>query len=399
AADRVQERDAVVGEKLCAFAEKNVVEADADMLEHADRHDAVEAAVDVAIILKPEAGIARQAALERPVLGALILLLRQRDAGHLGVGNFREIERQTAPAATDVEHLGAGRDAQLRRQMALLGQLRVVERLVARFEIGAAILLVAVEEEPVQPAVEVVVMGDVVAGAGSWIELLQATEQIAHEPRQQGPDWRNKPFLPEQERQHVDDRAAFDDKSAVHIGFAEFHLGIEQHAALRLRRREAHGNRRAAAVAESVRPALCRRDRKRSTADEPSQEHWQQPIHGRLHARLRSPPAQHATIDALRQARGRSRAVQSIIVPEAPLFLAVIKTKSSLTSNAAIMFSLPENASPFPHRRGVGLTIMAPPTNRKEAGVFRGVAPAIGLFVGLLPAMALAQTNIDQGKS
>lgn len=31
--------------------------------------------------------------------------------------------------------------------------------------------------------------------------------------------------------------------------------------------------------------------------------------------------------------------------------------------------------------------------------MFRGIAPAIGLFVGLLPAMAQAQTNIDQGKS
>ncbi len=31
--------------------------------------------------------------------------------------------------------------------------------------------------------------------------------------------------------------------------------------------------------------------------------------------------------------------------------------------------------------------------------MFRGVAPAIALFVGLLPAMAQAQTNIDQGKS
>jgi len=81
------------------------------------------------------------------------------------------------------------------------------------------------------------------------------------------------------------------------------------------------------------------------------------------------------------------------------LFLAVIKTKSSLTSNAAIMFFLPENASPFPHGPGFGLKIMGPPTKPKEAGVFRGVAPAIGLFVGLLPAMALAQTNIDQGKS
>lgn len=42
---------------------------------------------------------------------------------------------------------------------------------------------------------------------------------------------------------------------------------------------------------------------------------------------------------------------------------------------------------------------MGLPTKPKEAGVFRGVAPAIGLFVGLLPAMAQAQTNIDQGKS
>src|SRR3984957_16352103 len=39
----------------------------------------------------------------------------------------------------------------------------------------------------------------------------------------------------------------------------------------------------------------------------------------------------------------------------------------------------------------------------REAGVFRGVAPAIGLFIGLVPVMApvmaRAQTNIDQGKS
>jgi hypothetical protein len=43
--------------------------------------------------------------------------------------------------------------------------------------------------------------------------------------------------------------------------------------------------------------------------------------------------------------------------------------------------------------------MMGQPTKPKEAGVFRGVAPAIGLFMGLLPAMAQAQTNIDQGKS
>src|SRR6202166_2785273 len=185
AADRVQQRDAIVGEKLRPFAEEDIVKADADMLEHADRYDAVEAAIGIAIVDQVESGIPRKPALDRPVLGALVLLLRQRDTGHLRAGNFRKIERQTAPAAADIEHLGPGLDAELRREMALLGQLRVVERLILRLEIGAAILLVAVEEQPVKPAVEVVVMRNVVARTRSRIELLQPPEQIAQQPRQQ----------------------------------------------------------------------------------------------------------------------------------------------------------------------------------------------------------------------
>jgi hypothetical protein len=43
--------------------------------------------------------------------------------------------------------------------------------------------------------------------------------------------------------------------------------------------------------------------------------------------------------------------------------------------------------------------MMSQPTKPREAGVFRGVAPAIGLFIGLVPVLAQAQTNIDQGKS
>ncbi len=40
--------------RLGAFAEERVVEADADMLEHADRDDAVERSCHVAIVLQPE---------------------------------------------------------------------------------------------------------------------------------------------------------------------------------------------------------------------------------------------------------------------------------------------------------------------------------------------------------
>ena len=43
AADRVQEHDAVRLQQLRAFVEEGAVVVDADMLEHADRDDAVEA--------------------------------------------------------------------------------------------------------------------------------------------------------------------------------------------------------------------------------------------------------------------------------------------------------------------------------------------------------------------
>ena len=148
------------------------------------------------------------------------MFLRQRDAGDLRAGNLGEIERKAAPAAADVEHRGAGLEAQLGGEMPLLGELGVVERLVGRFEIGAAILLVAVEKERIEPAVEIVMMRDIVARAGPRIELLQAAEQIAHEPRRQRPVRRRDPLLPQQDRKHVGDRALLDDERAVHIGFA-----------------------------------------------------------------------------------------------------------------------------------------------------------------------------------
>ena len=52
AADRVQHHDAVVAEKFGAAPEKGFIEVDADMFEHADRHDAVEWAGNIAVIAR-----------------------------------------------------------------------------------------------------------------------------------------------------------------------------------------------------------------------------------------------------------------------------------------------------------------------------------------------------------
>ncbi len=51
--------------------------------------------------------------------------------------------------------------------MTLLGELGVVERLIRPFEIGAAILPVGVEEEGIEPSVEIVMMRNIAARPGA----------------------------------------------------------------------------------------------------------------------------------------------------------------------------------------------------------------------------------------
>ena len=60
-------------------------------------------------------------------------------ARDLGVAGPREIERETAPAAADVENAMAGLDEQLGGYVALLGELALIQRLLRRLEIGAGI--------------------------------------------------------------------------------------------------------------------------------------------------------------------------------------------------------------------------------------------------------------------
>ena len=104
--------------------------------------------------------------------------------------------------------------------MALLGKLGVVERGVGRFEIRAAVLLVGVEEERIEPPIEIVVMRDIIFGAAARIELLGMPGEIAQPPLQPGPA-RQDFGLIQQDRQRVRDRAVLDHERAVHVDFAE----------------------------------------------------------------------------------------------------------------------------------------------------------------------------------
>ena len=94
------------------------------------------------------------------------MLRRQRDAGDVGAGHFGQIEAKAAPARADVEHAVAAPDQELGGKVAFLGELGIVERRIRRFEIAATILPVGVEEEGIEPPVEVVVVGDIVSSPG-----------------------------------------------------------------------------------------------------------------------------------------------------------------------------------------------------------------------------------------
>ena len=102
-----------------------------------------------------------------------------------------KIEGKSAPTAADVEHLQSVAKIELGGEVTLLGCLRFVQRHSILLEIGAGILSIAVEEQLIEAAVEVVVMLDVAFGAGLWIELAEpaAGEAEVSKPFTQRGQW------------------------------------------------------------------------------------------------------------------------------------------------------------------------------------------------------------------
>ena len=267
------------------FSEERVVVAKPDVLEHADRDDPVERFSHGAIILQAKFERVGQVLFAGALPGDRKLLLRQCDAGDFRAAEFGEIKPEPAPAAADVEHaaVGALADEKLGGEMALLGELRVVERLVGRLEISAAVLPVGVEEERIEPAVQIVVVGDITPRPGGQIELLQPALEVAGEPLRTSPDRRHSVGrLAEHEGKEIGDCAFLDLQRAVHVGFADLHLGVEHHCALRRLAGETQRHRSSGAVAEVKNPSFRRGNAQVATPDKSPQSPLKQPVHGRL---------------------------------------------------------------------------------------------------------------------
>ena len=246
AADRVQHHDAVVLQQLLHLAEVLDVVGDADMLEHADRDDAVVAVGLLAIVEQLEAHPVGEAALQRAAARDVVLLLRQGDAGHVDAVLLAEEQAHAAPARADVEHLLAGHQQHLRGDVLLLVELGLLERLVAVLEVGAGILPVAVEEEIVELAVEVVVVRHVALRLADRIVLFDPADrplpEIGPADERRGVDRRH---VAAQEIEQVVDVAVLDRQLAVHVGFAEGEAGMKNQPDARPPCMYPHGDRRA----------------------------------------------------------------------------------------------------------------------------------------------------------
>src|SRR5262245_10970215 len=72
AANRVEQGDAVVGQQIAHLVEELAVVVDADMLEHADRDDAVELAGLLAIVAQVEPDAVAEAGAGGALVGALV---------------------------------------------------------------------------------------------------------------------------------------------------------------------------------------------------------------------------------------------------------------------------------------------------------------------------------------
>ena len=207
---------------------------DPDMLEHANRDDAVEAAIQLPIIEQLERHTILQplGLCSGPRLGQL--LGRQRDAGDQRAVVPCQRQRQPTPAGADVEHRKPRTiETELRRDMPLLGELRLFQRFVAAREVGAGVLPVAIEEQTVEPPVQIIVVRDVAPRAMCGIVLVEAAPKHA-ERRAHAGDGMAGGARHHVERQHLDhvvEAASIRDPSAIHVGLAQPQHRVDDQAA------------------------------------------------------------------------------------------------------------------------------------------------------------------------
>ena len=204
------------------MAKNCAVVVDADMLEHADGNDPVVLAVFLAVIAQVKAHAVGQSRRGGTARRHLVLLDREGEPGYVGAAFAGKIERQTAPARADVEHLLPRADQQLCRDMALLIELRGIEILDPIVKIGAGILTVLVEKKLVQLVRQIVVVRYILPGARERVVLMNPppqSERTVQQLRQHS--LRHGLEIEDEQVDQIVEAAFLDRQRPIHKGFGQ----------------------------------------------------------------------------------------------------------------------------------------------------------------------------------
>ncbi len=136
-----------------------------DGLQHLDRGDVREGALERAVVLQQDRDAVREPGVGHPLPRQVGLLLREGEAGHARAELARRVQREAAPAAADLQHVRIAAETQLLADAPVLGLLGLLERHLGPLEHRARVGPRRVEEQRVEVVAEVVVVLDVAFGA------------------------------------------------------------------------------------------------------------------------------------------------------------------------------------------------------------------------------------------
>src|SRR5581483_2320387 len=215
----------------------------ADRLDHLDRDDLAEVALDGSVVLLED--LDRQPA--RPLTGEHRLLVRDRDPGDAAAVVLRRVTSEAAPPAPDLEHMVAGAELEQAAQTVVLRPLRVRERHRRTLEDGAGVRHRLVEHQREELVAEVVVVGDVAARAGEAAPAVEPRTQL-----EQAPHARmalgGRVGVPEQELDEPDEVVRIPFVRGVRLAQPELAARREAAEEHRVVDREAHRSARAEAA-------------------------------------------------------------------------------------------------------------------------------------------------------
>ncbi len=172
--------------------------------------------------------------------------------------------------------------------MRLLGLLGLVE-IRTRQEVGTRVLFIGVEEEIVDGAVDIVVVGDITLATPGWIELLDSAQPESETIEQPEPLGRLVRIeIAHRQVQEFIEITLLDQQATAHIGFTDRQLRIERDSTLGRFVGKANDDLSTGPIAKNVVLSIGVDDSEVAFGDDPAEYEFQRPEHGGTPRRLQT---------------------------------------------------------------------------------------------------------------